>query len=143
MRFKVRVRQVIGFGRAQIFVRQVGAVYAFVVGGECDGNVVFHVDRQRMVISAHAENDVVRGEAYFHQNVALGHFMQQCDGIFFVHHINTVADALGVSAIDGGANVKGQVLRWNQANREFAGVQRDVHLWDRRRADNQAWPYAR
>ncbi len=126
--FQIRIGQVIGFDGAQVFLRHVGAGHAFVVGGERDGNAIFHVNRQRMVVAAYAENHIVRSQRDFDEDIALGHFVKKADGIFFVHDGDAVADALGVSALDGGANVKRQIFRRDQAHGEFAGVQRDVHF---------------
>ena len=81
-----------------------------------------------MIVAADAEDQVVRGQGDFDQHVALSHFMEQGDGIFFVHHGNAVADALGVAAFDRGANVEREIFGRNEAHGEFSGVQRDVNF---------------
>ena len=58
-----------------------------------------------MIVAAHAENLIVRGQVDFDQHVARGHFFHQADGIFLEHDVDAVADALGVAAFDRGANV--------------------------------------
>ena len=52
----------------------------------------------------------------------------QADGIFFEHDVDAVADALGVAALDRGANVEREILGLHQSQGKFAGVQADVHL---------------
>jgi hypothetical protein len=49
-------------------------------------------------------------------------------GIVLIHHVDAVADALGVAQFDGLADVEAQALGRNQARRQFAGVQADVDL---------------
>ena len=49
-------------------------------------------------------------------------------GVVFIHHIDAVADALGVAEFDGLADVEAQAFGRDQAGREFAGMQSDVDL---------------
>jgi hypothetical protein len=49
-------------------------------------------------------------------------------GVVFIHHVDAVADALGVAQLDGLADVEAQALGRDQAGSQFAGVQADVHL---------------
>ena len=59
-------------------------------------------------------------------------------GIVLVHDVDAVADALGVAEVDGFADVKAEAVGGDQAGGEFAGVKRDVDLWDRRCGGSRA-----
>src|SRR5579863_10689881 len=126
--FQVGVGELIGLDGAEIFVGHVGAGDAFVVARERNGYAVFHVNRQRMVFAADSENQVVGGQANFDENVAIGHFFQQTDGIFFIHDGNAVTDALGMAALDGRADVVGKIFGLHESHGKFTGVQGDVNF---------------
>ena len=77
----------VGFDGADVFVREVNARDAFVVGGERDGHAEFAIDRERMILAADAEDQVVAGEIDFHHDVLCGHFLQQIVGPILVHDV--------------------------------------------------------
>ena len=81
-----------------------------------------------MIVAADAEDLIIRREVDFDHHVARGHFFQQADGIFLLHHVDAVADAFGVAALDRGANVKREVFGLHQSLGDFTGVQGDVNL---------------
>ena len=124
---QLSVGQPIALDGPQIFVRHVGAGNAFVVTGNRDRDAIPHVDRQRMIFAAHAQDLIVGRQVDFDQDVTGGHFLEQRDGIVFEHDIDAVPDALSVSTLNRGANVKRQILRLDQTRGDFAGVKRDVN----------------
>ena len=70
---EVEVGEVEFEGGADVFVGEVDAGDAFVVGGERDGNVSGAVVGERVVGAADAEDDVVGGEVDLDHDVAVGH----------------------------------------------------------------------
>src|SRR6202034_4664259 len=81
-----------------------------------------------MIVTAKAENLIVRSEIDFDQHVACRHCCHQADRIFFQHHVDAVPDTLGMATLNGGADVKREILGFHQSHCEFAGMQADVHL---------------
>ena len=61
---------------------------------------------QRMVDAFDAENDVVGREIDFDHDMFRGHFAKQAGGIILIENIDTMADALRMSQLDGFADVK-------------------------------------
>jgi len=125
---QVGVVEVVGFHGADIFVCEVDAGDAFVVGGERNGHVVFAVDREWMIVAADAEDEVVAGEGDFDHDVIFRHSVHQLVGFLFVHDVDAVADALGVSELDGPVNVAAETFVGDDAGSEFAGMHGDVDL---------------
>ena len=92
-----------------------------------------------MLRPANAENDVVAGETDFHHYIAVGHLLQELEWATFVHHVNAMSDAFGMTLLYRIAHMKLQVLGRDKALvtavpnperalDEFARVQRDVHM---------------
>src|SRR5664279_3499577 len=81
-----------------------------------------------MLWSAHAENDVVAGEADFHHHVAAGHLLQKLEWATLVHHVNAMSDAFGLTHFDRITHMKLQVLGRDKTLDEFACMQRNVHM---------------
>src|SRR5580698_2209058 len=50
----------------------------------------------------------------------------------FVHHVHAMSDAIGMSLLDCGTNVKGETVGWNHARFQLARMQRDVDIWIKR-----------
>ncbi len=125
---QVGVGESVGFDGADIFVREVNARDAFVVCGERDRHAEFAIDRERVILAADAENQIVAAEINFHHHVFCSHFLQQIVGPFLVHDVHTVADAFGVRDFDSLANVKGKPFVGDEAGSEFTGVQSDVNF---------------
>ncbi len=126
--FEIGIAEAVGFDGADVFVGKVDARDAFIVSGKCDGNVELAVDGERMIFASDAEDDVVAGEIDFDHDVLRGHFPEEFVGAFFVHDVNTVADALGMGLFNGQTNVAAQAFVGHEAGSEFSGVQADMHL---------------
>ena len=126
--FRSAYLQPVSFDRAHIFMREVDPRDAFVVGGERDGNVVFAVDRERMIFAADAEDEIVAGESDFDHDVIFRHRVHQLVRIFFVHDVHAVADAFGVAEFDGPANMAAEAFVRDEAGSEFSGVHRDMNF---------------
>jgi hypothetical protein len=86
------------------------------------------VQRKRVLAALDAENALVRAEVDFDHHVLLRQLLEQGRGVVFVHHVDAVADALGVSQLDRLADVEAQALGRDQAGSQLAGVQADVDL---------------
>src|SRR5664279_2831740 len=81
-----------------------------------------------MLWSANAEYDVVAGEADFYHHIAAGHLLQKLGWATFVHHVNAMSDAFGMTLLYRITHMKLQVLGWDKTLDEFARMQRDVHM---------------
>jgi hypothetical protein len=58
--------------------------------------------------------------------ISVGHLLEQRLGIVFVHDVDAVADAFGVTEIDSLADVKAEPVGRDEARGKFAGMERDV-----------------
>jgi hypothetical protein len=83
---------------------------------------------QRMVLAAHAEDQVIAGEVDLDHHRPRAHLGEQALHVAFEGERNAMADAAGASDLDGLADVKGKVGRRNKPEPQFAGVQRDRHV---------------
>ena len=126
--FQVNIRQIIGFHGPQVFVRQIGARYAFIVGRQGYGNTVAPVDRERVGFAPHAQNYIVRRQADFHQDVALRHLAKESQRLALVHHGNAMSDSFRVAALDRFTNVETEAFGGHQPHGQLSGVQADVHF---------------
>ena len=126
--FEIAVVESIGFDCPHIFVSQVDARDAFVVGRNRDRGPELSIQWKGMIFSADAEDLVVTGEADFHQDAFARHFFQQLVRTIFVHHVDAVSDALGLGFFDGEANVATEAFVGHEAGRQFARVQGQVNL---------------
>ncbi len=81
-----------------------------------------------MIVAADAQNQVVGSQVDFDHHVAGRHFLHQTDRIFFQHDRRTVADALGVSALDGFTDVVREIFGLHEPGRDLSRMQRDVNL---------------
>src|ERR1017187_7882301 len=81
-----------------------------------------------MLRPANAEDDVVAGETDFHHYIAVGHLLQELEWATFVHHVNAMSDAFGMTLLYRIAHMKLQVLGRDKALDQFARVQRNVHM---------------
>ena len=126
--FQVGVVQIVGLNGAHVFVGEIDARDAFVIGRERDGHAKFAIERERMRISRDAENHVVTGQIDFDHHVLRSHFLQQIAGTIFVHHVYAVADALGVSFVDCETNVAAEAFIRNEPRCNFSGMQRDANF---------------
>ncbi len=77
------------------------ARHAFVVGRERDGYAMLSINGEGMGCAANAENQIVTAEIDFHHDVALLHFIEQLIRAPFIHDVDAVADAFGVTEFDG------------------------------------------
>ena len=107
---QVGVVEVVGFDGADVFVGEVDARDAFVVGGERNGDVVLAVDRERVIVAADAEDEVVAGERDFDHDVIFRHRVHQLVRILLVHDVHAVADAFGVAEFDGPVDVAAETF---------------------------------
>ena len=86
------------------------------------------VQRQGMVRSLDVKDYVVAGEIDFDHDVLRSHFLEQILRIRFKHNVHTVADALGMTLLDGAANVTAEALVGNHSRSNFTGMKADVHV---------------
>jgi len=126
--FQLSVAEVVVVGGADVFVGEVDAADALIVGRERDGNVCIEVEREGMVDSLHSENAFIGAEVDFDHHVLLRHLFQERLGIVFKHDVDAVTNALGVTELDGLANVEAETFRRYEAEGQFTRVQRDVDL---------------
>src|ERR1035441_2638359 len=81
-----------------------------------------------MLRSAHAQDNVIAGEADFHHHIAVRHLLQKLEWTTFVHHVNAISNAFGMTRLDRIAHMKLQVLGRDKALDQLARMRRDVHL---------------
>src|SRR5208283_2945759 len=73
---QIRIRKAIGLNPAQVFMRHVRTVYSLVVGSKRNWDAVLHINRKGMILSAHSEDQVLRGQRNFYKHIAIHHLMQ-------------------------------------------------------------------
>ena len=126
--FEVGVAEIIGLYGADVFVSQIDARDAFVVGGQSDGDAEQSVERKGMIHAADAEDYIVAGEADFQHDMFCSHLLQESVRLILVHDVDAVADAFGVSDFHGQADVAAEAFVGNEPRRKLPGVQTDVDL---------------
>lgn len=70
---EIGIVQIVGLNGADVFVREVDARDAFVVGGKSDGDPEHAIERERVVFAADAEDYIVAGQADLHHHMSRGH----------------------------------------------------------------------
>jgi len=112
---------------ADIFMGEVDAAHAFVVGGERDGDMVQAVEREGMLVALDAQNALVGAQVDFDHDMLLSQLLQQLRCVVFIHNVDAVADALRMTQFNSLADVEAQTFGWDETGRQLAGVQADVH----------------
>jgi hypothetical protein len=126
---QVEIREVELHCCARVFVGEIDAGDALVVGGESDGNASGSVGRQRMPWCGDAEDDIIRSEVDLDHDVTVCHLLQQSLRFVFIHDIDAVTDAFGVAEINGLTDVKTKTIGGDKARGDLTRVKGDVNLW--------------
>src|SRR5215472_13238360 len=120
--FQIGIGKLVCFGGTHILGRHIRAQDALVVGCQGHGNTIPAIGRKRMMVTHHAKDQIVAGQADFHHNVAPRHLLEQRKGIVLVHHRYPMSDSLRVPAFDRVSNMKAQSFRRNDARRKFISM---------------------
>jgi len=126
---EVAITQAESLNGADVFVGEVDARDAFVVGGESKRNVELFVNWKRMILGGNSENALVAGEIDFHEDVFCGHVFEKRVRFVFVQDVHAVADALGMAEFDGLADVATETFIGDKTRSEFASMKTDVNFW--------------
>src|SRR4029077_16535851 len=113
---------------ADVFVGQVDARHAHVVGREHDRHARRPVGHQRMILAAHAEDHIVAGEVDLDCGGLPPHLVEQLVAAPLVGERDTVPDAPRARDFDRLADVEGQILRRHKTEPQLTRVQRDRHV---------------
>jgi hypothetical protein len=135
--FEVLVGEVVVEGGAHVFVGDVDAADALVVSGKRHRHMRGAVEREGVVGALDAQNAFVGAEVDLDHHVLLRQFLQQGRGVVLVHHVDAVADALGVAQLDGLADVEAQALGRHQAGASSPAC-RLMWTWGKRSAGSRA-----
>src|SRR5215831_13822723 len=113
---------------AHVFMREVDARDAGIVGCKHDRHAGGKISGQRVVLAAHAEDEIAAGEADLDCDRLTAHCENEAADIMLESQRGAVADAARARDCHRIREVKGQILRRHQTKPQLAGMQRNRYI---------------
>ena len=102
---QIGIAEVVGLDRAHIFMGEVDARDALVIGRERYRHAESAIERKGVVLALDAKDHVVAGEVDLDHHALCRHVLHQLVGAVFVHHVDAMTDAIGLRHIHGEPDV--------------------------------------
>ena len=111
-----------------VFVREVDARDPGIVGCNDNRDASGKIGGERVVLTAHAENEIAAGEADLDRDRLSPHRQNEPADVMLESKRGAVADAAGTGGRHCLGEVEGQIFRRHQPKPQLTGMQRDRHI---------------